>query len=275
MVPWRHQIGHRGAMSRSEKGKTVSQRCSGGRGPRAQLVIIAAQVSPSNGQEGTTMTPHHTILCSQLKSTEHQTIPGNPGDNPNKPLCVQFTTISCSTEALWLLQCYPCTTTAPLFQHQNCLQQPLELVGDQFSDSNFSIISPLLLHWSIIARLSSICLNQGQFLPLISIVLPKNTSHCNVIRTEKKNWEISAKSGKTCCVCRVGGGGNTAIQVVSSAHPITNSAGTLPYSWLLPRCTLVLTSVCSAFTAIYCYHAHNVHCNTMLCCRFTSLCFTM
>ena len=126
--------------------RVLSERCIGGQGPRAQLVIIAAQVSPSNGQEGTTMTPHHTILCSQLESTEHRTIPGNPGDNPNKPLCVQLTTIRSSTEAIWLLQCYPCTATAPMFQHQNCLQQPLELVGDQFSDSNFSIISPLLLH---------------------------------------------------------------------------------------------------------------------------------
>ena len=77
---------------------------------------------------------------------------------------------------------------------------------------------------------------------------------------KRKNLKISARSGKTCCVCRGGEEGNTAIQVVCSAHPITNTAGTLPYSWLLPVALLCCyPPVCIVvFTVFQCCHAHKV-----------------
>ena len=74
----------------------------------------------------------------------------------------------------------------------------------------------------------------------------------------KENQEIYPRSGKTCCVCRAGEV-NTAIQVVSSTHPITNTAGTLPYSCLLPYARQFVAP-------IHWYYAHQFVSNTQLFC---------
>ena len=110
-----------------------------------------------------------------------------------------------------------------------------------------SIILNQLLKWSTIR-----CLGGGATCPWYFF--------CNVIRTEKKRRKYvyvldQEKTGVFAAEA------NTAIQVVSSAHPITNTAGTLPCSWLLPCCPVALCTMHYAllhYCAIHCHHAHKV-----------------